>query len=1027
MNNIDVAVERPLLFLILIPALLLGIIPFLRINKKRRTSIKHLVPFILHLSLIFILSGLLAGITVTETTDERLSTKVIFVADVSDSNISMKNDMNNFIRGVIEEADWEKDSFGVVLFANNVIKVYGSDDDDYDAFATEIDNGQIDYAMFDKDASDFLKFDQDDKTIKTDGTNIGTAINAANRMFESSGMKVNKKVVVLSDGLETIGDSVTAAKLLNDEIQISGAYFNAVAGGSESTNREVQLISVNTNGRVPEGGKVQVEFVIKSTKFVRKAELKIEDGDIVTTKQIDLNPGENIVRLEYIPETPGVNTIRASVTVDERSDMISGNNTLFSWYSLDRKKAILVVDGDAGTEKGQFEQIKNSTVLDGLGTYTIEIIAPKDFPKDLTGLLPYDQVVMMDVNFDHLRSDAHIDLERYVDELGRGLFVSFGDSFYELGKGPVTATTEGGGAEYRDIPLENMLPVHLKVEGEKETVAMVLVVDLSSSMKELMGDKSRFELVVEGVKKVLMLGATPEEKEKGEGFMDTDYVGVICFDSGAHVALEMKELGDLENREKICEEVEWELRHYYYWYYLNPDGTDSDYPIGENDGDKYTNMGYKKPSNFNTKGGYDKQTKCYIRSFGTNYKWAIQEASDMLDDMNDKVMLHIKQVLFMSDGAPSDAGSGYVGIIERMANGGIKTSAIAAGLDLDTSKQGTQKEELKKISNAGGGEFVVAETADALTNEIVAKAEEVTAELINERTVLPKENSYNSSVLQGIHADEEGNKFDLIGGYYTSTIKEGADLILYVDKMKPLYAEWKYGLGKVAVFMSDLGNDAWTKSLFEGNNGLILVSNMLNATMNREVDSTGLEPEITRDGANITITVKTPKDLRANESIQLVTYNSDGEQVGKSVKFSKVAVKKYRATVTVPYPEDAYMFDVLLQDDKTGVTKDKIRLATESHYNKEFDVFVDGGEAVMAGIAKNGNGNIVGEESTSEFFSDIENTIQVFNYDVTTPAIIAVLVIFLLDILFRNIIVNKRKDKTVEMTDEEQIASMRGR
>jgi hypothetical protein len=104
-NNIDIAVERPLLFLILIPALLLGIIPFLRIQKRRRASIKHLVPFILHLSLIFILSGLLAGITVTETTDERLSTKVVFVADVSDSNIHMKNQMNNLIRNVIDESD----------------------------------------------------------------------------------------------------------------------------------------------------------------------------------------------------------------------------------------------------------------------------------------------------------------------------------------------------------------------------------------------------------------------------------------------------------------------------------------------------------------------------------------------------------------------------------------------------------------------------------------------------------------------------------------------------------------------------------------------------------------------------------------------------------------------------------------------------------------------------------------------------------------------------------------------------------
>ncbi len=1001
MNNIDIAVERPLLFLILIPALLLGIIPFLRIQKRRRASIKHLVPFILHLSLIFILSGLLAGITVTETTDERLSTKVVFVADVSDSNKNMKTQMNNLIRNVIDESDAEKDSFGIVLFANDVIKKQ----DDHE---------------FDRDASDFLKYDNTDTTIRTDGTNIGAAISAANDMFPDD-QKVNKKIIVLSDGLETLGDSVTVAKQLNEGIQVSGAYFNTV--DPEGINREVQLVSVNTNGRVPQGGTVQVEFVIKSTKLARKAELKIEDGDIVTTKYVDLQPGENVVRMEYSPEKAGVNTICASVSVDSRSDLIEGNNVLYAWYSLDDKKTILIVDGDEDEDKGQFEQIKNSAVLSTLGDYTIKIVGPKNFPTSLEGLLDYDQVVLMDVNFDDLHSGAPSDLRRYVEEVGRGLFVSFGDNFYEMGKGEDGEMSE----QYRELELEKILPVDLKLEGEKETVGMVLVVDLSSSMKDLMDGRSRFELVVEGVKKVLMLGATPEEKEKGEGFEDTDYVGVICFDSGAHVALEMKELGDIESREQICKDVEWELRHYYNWYYLNPDGTESDYPVTKDDGDTYTKLGYSYPSSDskNPKGGYDQETNRAIRSYGTNYKWAIQEASDMLDDKNDEVMLHIKQVLFMSDGAPSDAGSGYVGIVERMANGGIKTSAIAAGLDLDASKQSKQKEELKKISNAGGGDFFVAETADALTNEIVEKAEEVTAQLINERNVLPMENSYNSSILQGIHSNEGENKFEIIGGYYTSTIKQGADLILYVDKMKPLYAEWQFGLGKVAVFMTDLGNEKWTKTLFDTDNGLKLVSNMMNATMNREVDSTGLEYEATRDGKTTTVTVNTPIDLRNGESLILQAKDKNGDVVINPMKFKQMAVKKYRASVTMDRTNDTYTLDVMLVDDKTGVIKDMTSFAVNGYYNKEYDVFVEGGEATIAGISTNGGGNMISDGDG--FFDDIENKIQVFNHDVTTPVIIAALIIFLLDILFRNIVVKKKKDKQPEMTEEERLASMRGR
>ena len=150
MSNIDITVERPLLFLILIPALILGIIPFLRIQKRRRASTKHLIPFIIHLILVFVLSGLLGGVVATEVTDEKLETKVVFVADVSDSNIAMKDEMNAFIKSVIKEADKDKTKFGLVMFANNVVKI--------------VDEGE-----FSTSASDFLKFDS--KAQKTDQSN----------------------------------------------------------------------------------------------------------------------------------------------------------------------------------------------------------------------------------------------------------------------------------------------------------------------------------------------------------------------------------------------------------------------------------------------------------------------------------------------------------------------------------------------------------------------------------------------------------------------------------------------------------------------------------------------------------------------------------------------------------------------------------------------------------------------------------------------------------------------------------------
>lgn len=1056
MSNIDVAVERPLLFLILIPALLLGIIPFLRLNKRRRASIKHLVPFILHLSLVFILSALLAGITVTETTDERLSTKVVFVVDVSDSNRENTPEMDKFMREIIEHSDLEKDKFGLVLFAKGDFVVLRDQNPSKETVGL-FDINSPDYFS---DLQDIIdeKLSESTATSVTDGTDISVAISRASELFVEE--YTNKKMIVLSDGLETMGDSITVAKMLDDGIQVSGAYFNMV--GASGRKDETQLISVNTNGRVLEGEKVKVEFVIKTTVKDAYVKLVVEDGDIVTEKIVSLpNVGkENAVGLEYLPEKSGVNTIKASVIpvtskgkpIDGK-DTITMNNTLYSWYSLDAQRKILIVDGDAKSDRSQYEQIKNSLVSEDIEEfYGVEVCSVDDFPANLEGLLRYDQIVMMDVDFSKLRGDAGADLKRYVEEIGRGLFFSFGDSLYS--KSVEDAEQK---EEFKEIPkeIEELLPVKLELGDEKQTVGMVLVVDLSSSMGHLMDGKSRFEIVIEGVKKMLMLGAeeeteetppeeenpddelgdendnffddTEEEDKKEEdkaGFDSEDYIGVICFDADAFVAQEMVQIGDLENRKKLCEDVEWQLRHYYYHHYYDKKGNVTDIPVGRNDGDKYTSQGYVKPSGIK-EGTYDQQTNWYIKSYGTQYKWAIQEASDMLDDQSDKTMLHIKQVLFMSDGAPTTT-SGYINIVERMANSGVKISTIAAGLDLDTSKQDTQKKELMKIANAGKGDFLVAETADALTENLVDTAKSVTADLINLRPVLPKENSLNSSLLQGIHAAEDEEKFQPMYGYFSSTIKEGADLILYVDRMKPLYAEWQCGLGKVAAFMSDFSDPQWTGALFDENypNGRILVSNMFDATMNKEVSSTGLQYSVTRDGNDITVTVETPVELRSNETLSLQAIDSEGGY-SDPVELTQVAVKKYRAKFTMDDVNDAYTMQVFLKEEQFNKIKDAITFAVNGSYSEEFDVFKEGGESTLDAITGSAGGEVItGGEG---FFSDIENKIQVFNHDVTTPVIIAVLVIFMLDILFRNIVFNRKKDKQPEMSEEDRIASMRGR
>ena len=982
MTNIDIVVERPWLFLILVPALILGIVPFLRLNKKRRASTKHLIPFIVHLALIFLLSALLAGVTLQETTDEPLNTKIVFVADVSESNIHMKDEMNGFIKDTIAQSDKQRTSFSIVLFANNVIKV-------------------VDSNAFKLDSSDYLEFDSDG--VLTNQTNIEEAIEVASELFVET--KENKKVVVMSDGLETMGDAISAAEQLDDGIQLTGVHFNTVAPGTEK--REVQLISINTSGKVAEGGTLDVEVVIKSTRLVRNAVLTIYDGAIEKKSGIQLEAGDNTFRVSYEPEVAGVNTIRAELTLPEGNDLIAQNNVLYAWYSLDEQKQILVIDGDAGQDVGQFDQINSSEIKNSLENYKVTIKAPSRFPKTLEELLEYDEVVLMDVNFEQLPANAGDNLKRFVEEVGRGLFVSFGDNLYDVNE-----------KAYRDTPISEILPVELTLKEEKETVAMVLVVDLSSSMKELVDGKSRFDIVLESTKKVLMLGASEEDKAADRGFTDSDYVGIVVFDQDAYVALDMQQLGDYNNRVTICEKVEYQLKHFYFSYYQTPDGRDTDIVINESKDyfrdEEYKKDGYVLPKDYKV-GGTDKITGDCIRTYGTSYKWAIQAASDMLSKKNNETRLHIKQVVMMSDGAPNDKGSGYEGIVERMARAGTVTSAIAIG---GKSIGDDGLAELSKISEKGKGDFILAETEEKLTNELIQKAEEVTGELLNEQPVLPHQLSYNSSVLAGVR------EYDIINGYYSSSIKPEASLVLYVDQLKPLYAEWSYGLGKVAVYMSDLGRKDWTGVLYEQDYGLRLVGNMFIATMNRQVDSTGLDYAASRKEEATSVVVHTPKDVRDGEILVAQIIQQDGTVIPNLIQFEKTAIKKYRASIPTYNTEETYTIVLMLRDEATGKINDTTTFAVTGYYNDEYDVFSDEGSSKLTAMANNSKGQII--NTPGDLFGDVTNEIRMFTYNVGTPAAIIALILFIIDILFRNIVVKRKKEK-VQMTDEEQIASMRGR
>lgn len=1076
---------RPWVLLITIPALVIGIIPFLRLNKKRRASSRHLIPFVIHMALILILSLVVAGVSYTETYTESQGKVVMFLVDMSDSSAPTKDEMNDYMHEVMsaaKSADKKyktETKFGLVVFggtdSNGIIK--NADGKDVllpGALNYETDDFLIDYVKGEDDAP-------------RRETNIKLAIEKAQNALSADMYKEHtKKVILMSDGRETNGNAYSAAAALaGDSITLDCAYFDFVNSSNEDVvYKEIQVLSLDTNGVVRLGEEVEAQVVVKSTYHVTDATIVLKDvagvpltevsGVVIpkgtsthivkftprryTVSDDDYETNNELKGQEAVSKT-GVQAI--SVDINTKNDTLPLNNIFSSWYTFETQGQILIVYGDSE----QLGQIEEKGILEEMRSkYTVETCAPSAFPDTLEKLLVYDEIVLMNVDFNRLGagSEQGVDpttiatnIKRYVEENGRGLLFTSGDNIYDY-------DSEG----FIDSPINEILPVELKVDEEKETVAMVLVIDLSSSMKEKMGSQTRYQIVLDSAKKVIM-----ESK-----FAPEDYIGVVVFDQDYKVALEIQPIGDEINRETICEQMEYEMEHYYYGHYIDTKtGKDSDYRIHpqdqteQKDGKIYLKVAgeqyrYQLPLDDSYKrGGQDKVTGDYIKSYGTSYKWSIQEASAMLGRASDITSIEIKQVVFMSDGAPNDKGSGYEGIVERMAKGGTVTSTIAIGID---KSEATAIAELEKISAAGKGEIFLVNNADQLTKDLTEIAESIQGKLINtDITVLPMRDSLNSIVHEGVR------EYDVIHGYYGTTIKDGAERVIYVDNLRPLYAEWEFGLGKVCALMTDLGKVDWTGEMFDDTDGIEnvrLVSNILLSPIHKRIDSTGLDYTVTRDDKRIDMTVMTPVNLRVPQNIDGVTYE---EVIRASVyKFDQakkiwvaygtfhatpLANCKYQVTIPTGSIEETYVIVLELYKAEIGYTnsgskaylpinyathgddplRDTTALAVVGKTLEEYDILRGNqqlGIDLMNGLVTSKtdgllNGNEFNlDEAFRKEEGDDKTITEESNIDL--PLIALALILFVLDIIFRNFVIKKKsKNKNGYKTDEEVYESMRGR
>jgi hypothetical protein len=211
-----------------------------------------------------------------------------------------------------------------------------------------------------------------------------------------------------------------------------------------------------------------------------------------------------------------------------------------------------------------------------------------------------------------------------------------------------------------------------------------------------------------------------------------------------------------------------------------------------------------------------------------------------------------------------------------------------------------------------------------------------------------------SAVLSGVSDVPE------LGGYITTTIKGGAANVLYTEENRPVYAEWEYGLGRVASFTSDLSG-YWSGTFLDDLQGVRFVQNIISGMIPGENTTTGLTVDITKNGARASVQAKTLDDS-GNAIVEAAIVSPNGDSY--TIPFSAVSPGVYEAAMETA-DEGVYTMFVQ-QTDAEGQLVAYREAAVAASYSAEYDAFLDGGDVLLASVSNLTGGQVM--ESGADLF-----------------------------------------------------------
>lgn len=433
---------------------------------------------------LLVLLAVILAMTGVSVSKKQKKAETIFLVDVSDSMSGNIDEVENYLRTAVSDMP-EKNMAGIVAFGKDTA---------VDQFLT--------------DKKIFTEFTTEPITI---ATNIEKAVNAACSMFDEG---VTKRLVLITDGSENEGSmNLAATTLKGRDVELYTIAMEDSIGG----NSEVYIDGLEAPNVIHVGDHYNVTVSVTSN-VETDATLSLFAGRTAKGQQsIHLTKGTNQFVFEDVGEDGTIAQYKA--VIEPQEDTISVNNTYVTFAEIEARPRVLLVEGTPDEAK-EFEKVLAAANID------YDTMTPKGVPVTLSELNQYKAVITLNVHYDDLRDGFTTVLDSYVKDFAGGYICIGGDNSYALGS-------------YRGTELEQMLPVYMDLQGEKEIpkMAMTFVMDQSGSMTSPSEENSS----VTGLDLAKQAAVSGVSEVRA-----TDEVGVLAFDDKYNWIVPIQEATDVE-------------------------------------------------------------------------------------------------------------------------------------------------------------------------------------------------------------------------------------------------------------------------------------------------------------------------------------------------------------------------------------------------------------------------------------------------------------------------------------------------